>query len=458
MSGITRSSATIGTTAPLPGPHGLPVIGNMFSFRRNLLGFLIDLSGKYGDISDIRVRKSHIVFLNSPSLVQVVLGEHSDAVEKRAGRDAARSLLLGRGLINSEGDFHVRQRKLCTPAFQPHNIAPLVVTMVKHCDRLIRTLEDGKVMSLPAEMNKLTMEIAGETMFGADLSEEASALKEYLSTARRYIRNQNRGILRLPFDWPTPANERFRSSVSRLDNTIIRLIHERMDNSEQKGDLLSLLLAAYGEADSPQRSIQQIRDEAVNLFWGGHEPAAITLTAAWYLLANHPDVNAKMRSELDNKLEDRAVTAADLQELPYTQQVLKEVLRMFPPIFAFGRQTLRPLELQGTLFPAGTNLMISPYTLHRRADTFPDPERFDPERFSTSAEKSRSRFAYLPFGSGPRFCIGSHFAQMEVLTVLATLGRRLNFTLVPGHRPNTESLITEPGRDPVNAVVRCRHA
>jgi cytochrome P450 len=235
-----------------------------------------------------------------------------------------------------------------------------------------------------------------------------------------------------------------------------RLIGERRQAGAKGSDLLSLLLAAQDDTGKAGMTAKQVRDEAVNLFWGGHEPAAITLTAAWFLLAGHPHICSRMQAELDRVLGDRPVTAADLPALPYTQQVLKEALRLYPPIFAFGRQTLRPLELGGHTLPAGTNLLLSPYTLHRRPDIFPDPDRFDPDRFAPESEANRPRFSYLPFGSGPRFCIGSHFAQMEALVVLATLGRYVNFTPKPGHRVKPDTIITEPGSRPVPMVVSIR--
>ncbi len=407
---------------------GVPVLRSPLAFRRDLLGFLLRASREKQDIIEIRVGSGRIFFLNSPSYAQIVLGDEADAVEKHASKAGPRAELLGEGLINSEGAFHLHARKLCTPAFQPHHIAEFADTMREYADLAISSWKEGSTIDISAEMNRLTLGIAGKTLFGTDLLREADELRLALTVAKDYIRNRNRGFAHIPLEWPSPSNRRFHNAVARLDTTIYRLIAERRETSVQGADLLSLLLAAQDDTGKAGMTPKQVRDEAVNLFWGGHEPAAITLTATWFLLAGHPQVCTRMQSELDTVLGNRPVAAADLPELTYTQQVLKEALRLYPPIFAFGRQTVRPLDLGGHVLPKGTNLLLSPYTLHRRADVFPDPERFDPARFAQDAESNRPRFSYLPFGSGPRFCIGSHFAQMEALVVLATLARYVNFS------------------------------
>jgi cytochrome P450 len=480
---ISRNNTTTADAHLLRIPvlaSGLPVLGNLLSFRRDLLGFLVRVSREHTDISEIRLGSRRILFLNTPAYAQTMLVDQADAVEKRAGRDRARALLLGNGLINSEGAFHLRERKLCTPAFQPRHIAAFAETMVEYTERIQATWAarsshtaggSEATIDLAAQMNRLTLGIAGKTLFGTDLLGEVDELRQALTEARHYIRNQNRSLLHIPLTWPAPGNRRFQAAVARLDATIYRLIEERRQllgahhpdhprsqvPGTQGSDLLSLLLEAHDEDNGTGMNTRQVRDEAVNLFWGGHEPAAITLTATWLLLARHPEVYSRMQAELDRVLDHRPVTAEDLPSLSYTQQVLKEALRLYPPIFAFGRQTLRPIDLNGYALPAGTSLLISPYTLHRRPDIFPDPERFDPERFTPAAEADRHRMAYLPFGSGPRFCIGSHFAQMEALVVLATLGRSVTFTPVKGHRVKPEVIITQPGRNPIPMVVHLRH-
>jgi len=456
MASVTKPIGSPAPPSTTSRPGGLLVFRSPLAFRRDLLGFLLRASRKKEDIVEIRVGSGRIFFLNSPTCAQIVLGNEADAVEKRASKTGPRAELLGEGLINSEGAFHLHERKLCTPAFQPHRIAAFADTMRDYAERAMSAWSDGETIDIAAEMNRLTLGIAGKTLFGTDLLGEADELRQALTAARDYIRDRSRGFAHIPLEWPTSANRRFHSAVARFDTTIYRLIDERRRAAVKGNDLLSLLLAAQDDTDAGGMTAKQVRDEAVNLFWGGHEPASITLTATWFLLAGHPEILTRMQAELDGVLGSRTVTVADLPSLTYTQQILKEALRLYPPIFAFGRQTLRPLDLGGHTVPSGANLLLSPYTLHRRPDIFPDPEVFDPERFAPEAEAGRSRFSYLPFGSGPRFCIGSHFAQMEALIVLATLGRYASFAPSPGRPVQPEKIITEPGRKPVPLVVSLR--
>lgn len=440
----------------IPSSLGLPVVGNLLHFRRDLPHFLLRLSKEQGDICFIKVASRNVLFLNAPAYIQPVLLDHVEAIDKRAGGGRAKSLIMGNGLLNSEGKFHQRQRKLCAPAFQPRNIAAHAKSMALYSERALDGWQEGQVINLSEELNTLTMSIAGQVLFGAELFDEAHELREALLTLRRFISGQINGLARVPLSWPTSANRHFLEAVERLNATIYRLIEERRNSPEKEPDLLSLLLAAQDEADSSGMTPQQVRDEAINLFWAGHETTAIALTWACYLLARNPQCYAHMQAELDHELDGRAPTFADIPRLPYTQQVFKEALRLYPPIFAFGRQTTQPLSIGGYDIPAGMSLLISPYTLHRRPDYFPDPEHFDPGRFTPEVEKNRPRLAYLPFGGGQHFCLGSHFAMMEGVIVLATLGRRVTFELLPGQHIVPEAILTQQAHDRVAVRVSRR--
>ncbi len=439
----------------MPGPPGLPIFGSLIEFRRDLPHLLLRAYRKYGDICVLRVGSRRVIFVNSPEYVRTVLLDHTDAVEKRSGGGSAKALIIGNGLLNSEGAFHERQRKLCAPAFQPRRIASYDATMAGYAERVQSSWADGSVLDLGEQMNTLTMGIAGKALFDADLLDEADELRRALVMARRFISDQGQSLVRrrIPLSWPTPRNRRFRQAVERLDATIYRMIEERRRSGIDTGDLLSMLLVAQEEG-MERMTTQQVRDEAVDLFWAGHETSAIALTWTWYLLAQHPEIYRRLREELDRVLGGRTPTGADIPGLTYTQQVFKEALRIYPPIFAFGRQTERVLRLGEDELPVGSDLMISPYTLHRRTDVFPDPDRFDPDRFAPEEERQRPRLAYLPFGSGPRVCIGAHFAMMEGTLVLATVAQHIRFELVPGQRIVPEAVMTQQAGERVLVTVR----
>lgn len=456
---------TVALPGAIPSVEGLPVLGNLLQFRRDLPHFLLRVSREHGDVCWIKVGSRRVLFLNAPEYIQPVLVDHTDSVDKRAGGGSAKTLIMGDGLLNSEGAFHQRQRKLCAPAFQPRRISTYDQTMVEYAERVASSWPDGAVIDLSEQMNTLTMGVAGKALFGADLLDEADELREALLIARHHISRQIQGLLRVPLSWPTPRNRRFLGAVGRLNATIYRLIDERRkggeggEGEEERRDLLSLLLLAQDEGDGTGKaamSAKQVRDEAINLFWAGHETTAIALTWALYLLARNPEIGAQMHIELEQVLAGRPPTAADMPRLPYTQQVFKEALRIYPPIFAFGRQTQQALQLGGYDVPAGADLLISPYTLHRRPEYFPDPERFDPGRFTSEAERQRPRLAYLPFGGGRHICIGAHFAMMEAVLTLATIAQRVTFELVPEQHIVPEAIMTQQTGDRVLVSVKRR--
>jgi cytochrome P450 len=300
----------------------------------------------------------------------------------------------------------------------------------------------------------------GKTLFDADVLAEAGSLGAALTTVMRYSNARRGALVRLPAGWPTPRNRRFRAARARLDSTVYRIIAERRRSGEDRGDLLSVLLRSHSVPqdadDGGFMTDRQVRDEAMTLFLAGHETTANALSWTWYLLAQHPQVYARLRAEVDMVLAGRSPTLADLEALPYTLRVLKESMRLYPPAYIMLRYTIAPITVGGHRVPRGALLVLSPYTLHRRPDCFPDPERFDPERFAPEAEARLPRNAYLPFGAGPRSCIGNHFALMEAHLVLATLAQRVTFELVRGQRVDTEPLITLRPRNGIQMIVRRR--
>lgn len=431
------------TTAPaIPVLPGLPLVGNFNDFRAHRLDLFLRIGRECGDIGMFRIGPRSVVMFNAVELVQEVLVEHAADFEKTPNMRIYGRPLLGNGLLTSENEFHKRQRKLVAPPFQHRRIASYADIIVRYSEQLQGEWADGATLDIAREMMRLTLWIVGQALFDADVLGEAEELGEALTVAMHRFNADIAAMVHLPGAWPTPGNVRVRKAVDRLNATIYAMIAERRRSGEERVDLLSMLLQARDEDDGSFMTDQQVRDEAMTLFLAGHETTANALAWTWYLLAQHPDIYARMEAEVERVLNGRTPTFADLPRLPYTLQVLKESMRLYPPAYVIARQAVRPVTIGNYALGAGTLCVISSYALHRRSDYFPDPERFEPERFTPEAEQRLPRHAYLPFGGGPRICIGNHFAMMEGHLALATLAQRVHFTLVPGQRVEMEPLIT----------------
>ena len=427
------------TMPAIPVARGLPLLGNMRDFRLRRHDLLLRVSRECGDIGVYRVGPRRVVLVNSPELVHSLLVEHADEFEKSPALRRISQPVLGNGLLTSENEFHRRQRRLVAPAFQQRRIAAYAGVMADYAERIQRGWADGAEIDIAREMMRLTLWIVGKTLFDADVLGEAEELGLALTEAMQHF---NRLLsLPIPPTWPLPRNRRAMAAAARLNATVYRMIADRRRGGGDRGDLLSMLLAAQDE-DGSFMTDQQVRDESMTLFLAGHETTANALAWTCYLLTQHPLVYARLRAEADAALGGRTPTLDDLPRLPYALQVLKESMRLYPPAYMFGRYAARPVQLGGYRLPAGSIVTASPYAMHRRADFFPDPERFDPERFTPEAEARLPRYAYMPFGGGQRICIGNHFALMEAQIVLAALAQRVSFALLPGQRIEPEPLVT----------------
>lgn len=399
-----------------------------------------------------------IVLVNTPALSQEVLVTKAAAFEKPFNLRAFTKPLFGNGLVTSLNAFHGRQRKLVAPAFQHRRVATYADVMAHAAERIVDEWTDGQTFDVAHEMTRLTLWIVGTTLFDADVSSEASDLGEPLVRANRFLIRRTNALFPLPLWLPTTQNKLDREAIMRLDKIVYRMIAERRADPGDRGDLLSMLLSAQDADDGSFMNDQQVRDEAMTLFLAGHETTANALAWAWYLLTQpqHAAIYARLRVEVDTVLGGRTPTFADLKNLPYTLQVLKESMRLYPPVPTVGREASEPVTIDGRDFPAATIFVVNPFSLHRRPDVFPDPERFDPERFADGAEAKLPRGAYIPFVSGPRNCIGNQFATMEGHILLAVLAQRVAFEFVTGQRIVPEALITLRPRYGVQVVVRKR--
>jgi cytochrome P450 len=441
----------------LPGPRsaffGLPLSR---SLQRDRLGTLTRLAREYGDLVAFRVGPQRLVLLNHPDYVEDVLVTRARLFKKGRALERAKRL-LGEGLLTSEADLHRRQRRLAQPAFHKQRITAYADAMVAHAQRTAARWADGDTLDISAEMNRLTLTIVGETLLGSDLEAEAGAVRDALTTVFEAFPMTMSPFAPLLERLPLPIVRRYNRAQATLDRLIYRIIDERRRTPDDRGDLLSMLLLARDEEDDGGRmSNAQVRDEAMTIFLAGHETTANALAFTWYLLAQNPAVERRLHEEIDAALGGRTATAADTALLPYARMVLAESMRMYPPAWAIGRRAMEDVEIGGYTIPKGTVVLFSQYLLHRDARFFPDPDRFDPDRWLPERQKGRPKFAYFPFGGGTRVCIGEAFAWMEGILVLATLAGRWRMeSLETGALPLQAAITLRPARGlPVRARAR----
>jgi cytochrome P450 len=432
----------LATLSHPPGPKGKLLGGNFTAFRRDSLAYLQQATSDFGDVVYLRFGPQDVFFLNHPDYIKDVLVTHHQSFMKGRALQRAKRL-LGEGLLTSEGDFHRRQRRLAQPAFHRGRISSYGTVMTDYAARTASRWRDGETLDISQEMMRLTLAIVGKTLFDTDVEAEADEIGAALTSVMELF-----DFLLLPFSellehFPLPHVRRFQKAKERLDATIYRIIEERRLSDQDRGDLLSMLLAARDEeGDGGQMTDLQVRDEVMTLFLAGHETTANAMTWTWYLLSQHPDVEAKLHAELDAVLEGRPPTVEDVPRLRYTEMVLAESMRLYPPAWAIGRLALKDQDIGGYTIPAKALVLLSPYVTHRDARYFPDPVRFDPERWTPEARESRPQFAYYPFGGGPRRCIGEGFAWMEGILLISALARNWRMRLVPDHKVETMAVIT----------------
>lgn len=409
-------------------------------FRKDPAGFLETMSRKYGDVVYVPLGRQHIYYVGHPEAIRDVLLTNQHKFKKSRMLERAR-VLLGDGLLTSEGQHHRRQRRLVQPAFHRDRLAGYGAVMAE-CAGVVRDRwKPGQPVDVLQEMMRLTLAIVAKTLFSTNVDSEADDIGAALSEVFGLFE-----IILMPFSellekLPLPAVRRFKRARKRLDETIYRLIAERRANGLDTGDLLSMLLLAQDEEGSGGMTDEQVRDEALTLFLAGHETTADALTWAWYLLSQNREAEAAFHAELDHVLGGRAPRFEDLPQLRYTESIFAEALRLYPPAWGIGRRALEDYRVGEFLIPAKSVVLMSPYVVHRDPRWFRDPAEFRPERW-LEEDPVRPKFAYFPFGGGARVCIGERFAWMEGTLLLAVLGQRWRLRLEPGHRVETHARIT----------------
>ena len=425
-----------------PGPN-LGFVEGFRTFRRDALGFLLRTARTYGDVAWFRMGPYDLYLLSHPDHVRdVLVAGHHAVVKSRILQEARK--ILGDGLLTSEGDSHKRNRRLLQPVFHHQRIETYGEVMADYAARASGRWRDGTEVDLHAELMALTLAIVGKTLFGTDVEETdarqvADSLGTMLGLYDRFFLPFAQYLERLPL----PANRRFWRAKDSLDEVVFGLIRDRRSEGD-RGDLLSMLLAARDgdEGRGGAMSDQQVRDEATTIFLAGHETTAIALTWTFYLLSQSPEVEEHLRRELDEVLGDRVPVPADLPELSYTRRVFSDSLRLYPPAWTMGRTLIADLPVSGYVVPAGATALLSQYVIHHDPRWYPDPWRFDPDRWEPEAIAARPKYSFFPFGAGPRMCVGEDFAWMEGMLVLATIARRWRFHLAPGQTIALDPRIT----------------
>jgi len=440
--------------SPLPpGPQGRWLIGSLPMLRRDGLARIAAWASEYGGMFYARALGLSFCLVSRPELIEDVLVTQSHNFVHGLALVGNRRF-LGDGLLTSEGDLWRRQRYLMQPAFHRRSIGHYAEIMVRHAQDAMAHWRPGQVRDLYRDMTRLTLEIVSHVLFDVD----AAALRDRLMAAARagQLRN-SRGIAPMHAlkYFPTPRNLRYRWTTHRLNQSVYGIISQRRARPQWDMDLLSVLLQARDEEGLPM-SDRQVRDEVVTLIFTGSETTALALAYAWYLLALHLDAQARLANEVDEVLRGRPPALDDLPKLTYADQVIKEALRLYPPVWAFVRQAMRPVELGGYTLPAGTNVVMSQWVAHRDSNSFDQPHEFVPERWTTEFEKQLPKFAYFPFGGGQRTCIGASFAKMEITLLLAVMAQRFRVSLAPRFELELLPSITLQPKRGISAILHKR--
>ena len=394
------------------------------------LEYFTKVAREYGDVAGLRVLNFKTIFINHPDLIEGVLVTNARKYSKGRVLRANRHV-FGEGLLTSEGDFWLRQRRLAQPAFHRSRIASYAATMVEYTERLLAGWQGAQERDAHQEMMRLTLQIVSKTLFDADVERDAQEVGKSLELLLEIGANFRRTIF-VPHWLPTPANLRVKREVAQIEKILYRIIAERRASGHDAGDLLSMLLAAQDE-DGSKMTDRQLRDETITLFLAGHETTASALSWTWWLLAQNPAVEKKLHAELDAVLGGRAPALDDLPNLVYTGHVITEALRLYPPAWGTARLAVEDHEIAGYPVKKGMGVAMAQWVVHRDPRWYDAPEEFRPERWENDLMRRLPRFAYFPFGGGARQCIGNAFALMEATLILSTIARKFHLRLVPGH-------------------------
>jgi cytochrome P450 len=443
-----------------PGPRGNFLFGCLRAFQRDQFNFLHDVWRTYGDYVRIPTLPGYdVYFLADPAAVEHVLVKNYKNYQKAKFLTGPIRLVIGNGLFTSEGDFWLRQRRLSQPAFLRGAIVRLASPMTRAVDGLIKAWEaapDGRAVDMVTEMTRLVLEIAGATLFGADVGPDVEAIGAGQRAIFDLVRRKMDNPFSAPLWLPTPKNRAFRSAKGHLDTVVLRLIESRRRSGPAANDVLDLLLAARDEESGTGMSDQQLRDEVMTLLFAGLDTTTAGISWAWHLLARHEDVQEALHDQVAGYLAGRTPTAEDLPHLPLATAVLEEALRLYPPAPGVPRQVVEPDEINGYPLPAKAIVTVSQWVTHRHPAYWDEPDQFRPERFFPGHARERPKLAYFPFGGGPRVCIGNTFALIEGALILAGLTQRFHFRPADDKEVELDTTFVLRPKGSLNLVVRNR--
>jgi cytochrome P450 len=433
-----------------PGPSGIPVLGNIVVNplqSSNRAAAFMEMHRTYGDVVRIEIGPRTLHLVNHPDYAKYVFQDNNRNYTKGRGLELTKNV-LGEGLLTSEGEFWRQQRRLIQPLFHRRRIEEFATTMARSTAELRQRwvegpLASGEPVDVSEAMMRLTLDIVSKTLFSTALT---AAEFKTVSNVMRPLLHHATSRIASPFEfmdsWPTPANRRQEARKEQLDQIVYRLIAQRRQSGQDHEDLLGLLMSARDEETGERMPDRQVRDEVMTIFLAGHETTANLLSFTWALLSQHPAIRRRLQEEVDTVLQGRTPTMADVANLTFTNMVIEEALRLYPPAWIIGRQAIEDDEIGGYHIPAGSGVLISPYIIHRHPQFWDNPEGFDPLRFAPENSQGRPRYAFLPFGGGPRLCIGNRFALTEAAIVIAMLCQRFDLDLVPGALVEAEPAFT----------------
>jgi enediyne biosynthesis protein E7 len=440
----SASPASPGRGRVYPGPSPLAVPGLLRKLWFDRLAMLTDAASEFGDVVKFAMGPKTLYFFNHPDHAKHVLADNPLNYHKGLGLAEARRLILGDGLLTSEDEVWKRQRRIIAPAFRRDRLAGFTSVVTDAGEALVGRLgaQVGSTVDLSEEMTRLTMSVLGKALLAADLS-PLRMLGPAFEVAQDRAMFEMVSLGAVPLWLPLPRNLRFRRARGQLEDAVEVLVSGRAQAGGGDGnDLLSMLATAYAGDPDARKRWRVMRDELVTILLAGHETTASTLSWTWYLLSRDPEAAAAMHAEAVEVLGDRTPGHEDLARLPYATTVIQEAMRLYPPVWGLTRKSVAADEIDGYRVPAGADVMIAPYTLHRHPGFWPEPNEFRPERFATSAAVTTHRYAYIPFGAGPRVCIGSHLGMMEATLIAAMVAREFRFEIAAGVHPEPEAMLS----------------
>ena len=414
-----------------PGPRGLPLVGNLLALGKDPLGFFTETTRQHGDLVSLNLAGWQTLLVSDlPAIEKVLVEDHQSYAKNRFfWRNV--TAVFGKGLLTKEGESWQRQRHLVAPVFAGRQLASYGGAMVALTRKMLDGWNDGEVFDIHPEMMGLTLRIAAKTLFDSEMERDIRDIDHAMNDLLAEVASRWKRPVFVPDAIPLPGHLRYRRAIRTIERVVSSMIAERRASGlENRTDCLSRLMAARDEASRPM-SDTLLRDEAMTLLLAGHETTALALSWTSFLLGQHPDAEARIATEIAEVLGNRQATVDDIPRLKFTESVLMEAMRLYPPAWAIGRESTQPVKLGGYSFPKGTTILISPWVLHRDPRYFSEPETFRPERWMGNLARELPRFAYMPFGGGPRICIGQRFAMLEAILVATTMVQRFSIEWQP---------------------------